>query len=349
MDGPMTDTAIVPALQDDARPGETPQRRHRPARDQNRCANAKTLLSLAGRIERLRVLQQQRLFAIKVQSFFDRKTDSFIAGQLGFTPEMRREEGKGKKLFALAKKIREAVEAGEIVPSDDATYNEAMSNAFAIIEGSKKSRFKFDNLRKQSEAEMREIAHTLPAWDWVEQVSGFSDLGFAVVIAEAGDLSNYPEPDAEGRPRPLHHGPACLHKRLGLTPYKGKAGKTWKIDAWRDGARALTSEEWTEFGYSQKRRAQIYAFLDDTMFKHQWRGDKDEDGKNPSKTGKETAEPAHPIGPYGVAYGLRYARTLDTHPEWTDAHRNNDARRIMAKRLLEDLWQAWRAARVTMS
>jgi hypothetical protein len=35
--------------------------------------------------------------------------------------------------------------------------------------------------------------------------------------------------------------------------------------------------------------------------------------------------------------------------EWTPAHADNDARRFMTKRLIRDLWQAWREATLVVS
>jgi hypothetical protein len=66
------------------------------------------------------------------------------------------------------------------------------------------------------------------------------------------------------------------------------------------------------------------------MFRAQWRGEKD-------------GIAAHAIGPYGEAYGERKAWNLARG--WTPGHAENDARRYMTKRLIRDLWRAWRDAR----
>lgn len=42
--------------------------------------------------------------------------------------------------------------------------------------------------------------------------------------------------------------------------------------------------------------------------------------------------------PYRRVYDDRRARTLTTHPEWSDGHYHNDALRITAKAILKDLW-----------
>jgi hypothetical protein len=94
----------------------------------------------------------------------------------------------------------------------------------------------------------------------------------------------------------------------------------------------------------------------------QWAGEKtlDADGKDPEKTGKPVATtvPAHALGTYGEIYARRRAQTAIRveatadlpatigerfNPEkWTKSRCHNDARRVMSKALLRDLWRVWR-------
>lgn len=55
---------------------------------------------------------------------------------------------------------------------------------------------------------------------------------------------------------------------------------------------------------------------------------------------KRLAEPCmkHRASLYRGLYDARRARTVLTHPEWTDGHAHNDALRIVAKAILLDLW-----------
>lgn len=46
--------------------------------------------------------------------------------------------------------------------------------------------------------------------------------------------------------------------------------------------------------------------------------------------------------PYRDVYTARRAHTATTHPDWTDGHSHHDALRILAKRILRDLWRAAR-------
>lgn len=156
--------------------------------------------------------------------------------------------------------------------------------------------------RSAIEKEMKKIARSLPVWRaFAEGVLGLGELGLAVLIAEAGDLSNFPNPGK-------------VWKRLGLAPLNGKAASTWRSGG------GLSSDDWTRLGYSPGRRSQIYAVVEVSLMRSQ------------------------PIdgGPYRAAYDYRRARTAETHPDWPKARSHNDASRYMTKRLVRDLWAAWR-------
>jgi hypothetical protein len=160
------------------------------------------------------------------------------------------------------------------------------------------------------ELEMKRRARKLPAYQWAKSVRGLGELGFAVIVGEAGDLAKYDSDDK-------------LRKRLGLAPMGGHAMSTWR----RKGG--LSADDWTAAGYSPGRRAQIYACVEEPLFRAQWR-----DGG--------------PAGPYGEVYQRRRAATDITHEEWTKAQRHNDARRVMVQRLISDLWSEWRRAKNPM-
>src|SRR6266550_1015709 len=101
----------------------------------------------------------------------------------------------------------------------------------------------------QLELQMRKTARQFPVWQWAKDVRGFSDLGLAVVIAEAGALDKYSD---VGK----------LWKRLGLAPIT-KDGKTKAASTWRKSG-GLTADEWQDTGpagpkYAPKRRAAIYS------------------------------------------------------------------------------------------
>jgi hypothetical protein len=158
---------------------------------------------------------------------------------------------------------------------------------------------------------MEKLAQKLPAYAFAKSVAGFGDLGFAVLVGEAGDLAKY---QTSGNSR----GYEKLWKRLGLAPYQGMAYSNWKKPKARP--RALTENEWIEAGYAPRRRAEVFAVIEDSLFRHQsWRK-----------------------GPYYAIYEKRRERTAETHPDWSKGHSHGDAKRIMVKCLMADLWKEWR-------
>ena len=254
-------------------------------------------------------LQSRRKFCIKQQQRCDRSIESFLARAEGYHSGLPQAERK--RIFARAAKLRRAVEAGA-----------ADADAILVL-ASAASRSTWDQLREGAEKEMTALARALPVQDFVAGVKGFGHLGLAVIVGETGDLDNYANP-------------AKLWKRCGLAVLEGKR----QGNPGPSGSDEDRKAAWTQHGYNPSRRAQIWAFCDDVMFRAQWRGDRDEDGKDPKKSGKPVAVPAHPIGPYGEVYAERKAWMLARGLE--PAHADKEARRYMTKRLLRNLWQAWR-------
>jgi hypothetical protein len=80
--------------------------------------------------------------------------------------------------------------------------------------------------------------------------------------------------------------------------------------------RKIAGEKAIEMGYSPRRRSVLYVVGDNLIR-------------------SRNVE-------YRAIYDARKAHTETTHPDWTKAHRHADAKRIMEKRLLRDLWIEWR-------
>lgn len=162
--------------------------------------------------------------------------------------------------------------------------------------------------RAACEKELTKAAKELPVWSWVESVRGFGAGSLAAVVGEAGDLSQYANP-------------AKLWKRMGLAVING--GRQRKVS----GADAI------EHGYAPHRRSIVWN-LGDTMLKGTVRKVKDEEGED---TGERTA-----LNEYGQLYLDRKA--YERPRVESDGHAHNRAKRYMEKRLIRDLWSAWRAA-----
>jgi len=268
-------------------------------------------------------LQKQRVFCIKSQSRGDRATEAFIARYLGYRSDMPPTERAA--IWKRTAAIRKAVEKGGQPrrASHGASAPEASGDGHAVVENqilravaacapiimnSAASRLAWDNHRAQVEKQMRKLARTLPGYSWATTVKGFGDLGFAIVIGETGDLGSYATKER-------------VWKRLGLAVIEGERQQR------KSGADAAAAH-----GYSPRRRAEIWTIAD-SLFKHQWHG------------AKEDIE-AGPSGPYGEIYQRRKTHTA-TREGWTLGRRDNDARRIMTKALIEDFWKAWRSHGMT--
>lgn len=105
--------------------------------------------------------------------------------------------------------------------------------------------------------------------------------------------------------------PGKVWKRLGLAPFNGKMPSTWR----RSGG--LTTEQWIEVGYRPCRRSIVYVI-----------------GENLVKLNK---------GPYRQRYDEAKAAAVEKHPDWTPLHAHNHAMLLASKRLIRELWVAWRS------
>jgi hypothetical protein len=255
-------------------------------------------------VEQIRSHHRRRRFAMKIQQKLDRALESFIRiNGTAWTPDMSETEREvlNKEVRALIKKVR----AGESSDFSD------------VVATSDKARAPADEMRDVCEKRMAELATGLPVYPWIEGIRGAGALGLATIVAEAGDLSKYPNP-------------AKLWKRLGFAPYDGLAGSSWKRATWRP--RALTAEEWIANPFSGERYALMHQIAV-WLVNAQWIGK----AKDPEGEGK-------PNGPYGKIYAARRKHTLKTHADWTPGHRRMDALRVTMKEFLKDLHVAWREA-----
>lgn len=162
------------------------------------------------------------------------------------------------------------------------------------------------------ETELEKLAKGLPVVPWLKEVKGFSYGSLAAVIGECGDLSKYANPGK-------------VWKRMGLALVQGER------------QRKVTDPELAILhGYSPSRRSIMWN-VGACLIKAQVRTPKDDKGK-------PTGEPSAAIGPLGALYLERKRYELERNPEIKLAHAHNRAQRYIEKRLLRELWQAWRQA-----
>lgn len=266
---------------------------------------------------RLAELQKVRRFCIISQSRSDRSMQAAIARSLGYDPEA--DETDRKAVFRRAGAIIKAVEAGESydrLPLGD-PRSETLWSFLPLIPISAQSRAVWDEQREAAEREMRRLAATLPVMAWVkEHAKGVGELGLARLVGEAPLIDAYQTHEK-------------LWKRLGLAVIAGERQQ-----------RKTDKGEALIHGYSPRRRAESWSVCSDSMFRQQWRSGSDDDSIGT------------PNGPYGAVYAARKAYTLARIAEtealpftdsskWTRKRCDVDARRVMTKEFLRDLWRVW--------
>ena len=161
-------------------------------------------------------------------------------------------------------------------------------------------------IRKQRiavEKKMEQEAKKLCIWPRVRETRGFGALSLATLIGETGDLSNYS----------TH---SKLWKRLGLAVIGGERQRRVP------GAAAI------EHGYNASRRAIVWT-VGQCLFKAQ-----------SQRVDKGTGRILRQAGPYRLGYDAR--KELELTRVETKAHAHNRATRYMEKKLVRNLWKAWR-------
>jgi hypothetical protein len=258
-------------------------------------------------IDAIRAFHRERCFAMEQRKRSDLALGAFLRTQLGWR----------KDLDAATRKAI-ATKAAAIADGADDPDGERWR---AVVLASVGARAPFDRIEAEALKEMARLAKALPVWaTFGEGVRGFGAASLAVIVAEAGDLSLYPDHSK-------------LWKRMGLAVFDGLRQGGLRKNANKD--------DWIAHGYNRSRRSRMWN-IGDAMIKAQVRKVKDERGEG--DTDERIA-----IGPYGAIYLQRKASELSHNPEMTAMHAHRRAQRYLEKRLLRDLWQAWRRANWKMS
>lgn len=177
--------------------------------------------------------------------------------------------------------------------------------------------------RAAYEKAMVKLAKTLPAYEWAKSVKGFGDISFATLVGECGDIGSYKSV-------------AAVWKRLGLAV----------IDGRRQGnpGKEATAEDWIEHGYNKQRRSVSWNARNNIIgAMGKWRPMFNEDVQNnPELTEyqKVFAERAR----YESAKLDTPVKCSDKGKESYSAHAAARAFRYAEKRLVRDLYLAWRRA-----
>lgn len=264
----------------------------------------------------IRAMHRQRNFAMESRKRADLSLGSFLRLDLGW----RLHGDKAVNAYAKTRaaelaEIGESLAKGKVHPESEA---EDFLEHRAIIEASIRARAPFDDIEAEATKQMERLAKQLPVWSsWGEGVRGFSARSLAVIVGEAGDLSNYPE---KGH----------LWKRMGVAVIDGIAqGKL---------AKTASKSDWIAHGYSKARRSRMFV-IGDGLVKQ---GDEYRAVYLARKEyERQRAEAAGLI----VAPSAKIPKAR-AHEFISDGHIHRMAQRYMEKRLLRDMWKAWRRATV---
>jgi len=165
--------------------------------------------------------------------------------------------------------------------------------------------------RKLVEKRLEDLAKTLPVWaEWAEATKGIGALGLGQIVGECGNLSDYANP-------------AKLWKRMGLALIGGE----------RQGPRA-NAKEALQHGYSPRRRSVMWN-IGETIIKvgGPYRAVYD---------ARKLYEQSRPACLKKFSEGKGMCEDKEVPGRCRPGHIHNRSRRYMEKRLLRDLWRAWR-------
>lgn len=254
--------------------------------------------SRASICRQLQELQRQKATFLKSRIMIDNRLVANVSTMMGYSAGM--EEKERKAVRAEAEAVIAALDKGEPV---NAKWSDLAGRVSSVVQSVKISSDGFDTFLSGIEKEMIRLAKQLPAAKWIEDTDrrGFGILSLATVIGETGDLS-------------LYANPAKVWKRLGLAPFQGKMPSTWR----RGAEGKLSAEQWTEIGYSPRRRSIMFVV-----------------GENIVKQNK---------GSYRKRYDEAKAAAHTNHPDWSDGRCHWHAMLLATKRLVLDLWKEWNQA-----
>jgi hypothetical protein len=273
-------------------------------------------LSVQGLVDQIRAAHRVRCYFMDQRKRAHLSLGAFLRRQLGWSLNLPDADRK-----RIATTAAELIEAGERAakgkppaPPDEALY----ASWRHVIGVSLATRAPFENAEKDAKAAMVELVEQLPVWRWAENVRGLGAASLGTIVGEAGDLAAYP---AKGH----------LWKRMGVAPRDGKAFSTWR----RTGG--LTADDWTDAGYSPMRRSRMFV-IGEVMVKTPGSAYRQVYLDRKEYERAEALRRGLTVCPAGKIPKGRAAEFI------SDGWIHLRAQRYMEKRLLRDLWQAWRTA-----
>jgi hypothetical protein len=283
---------------------------------------------LAETIAQIRAAHRERVFWMKQRKRSDLALGSYLRSALGW--RMDKPQAERTAIAAQAQDILKAGErhlrasrraiaaAGKGKPIALPEMDEVLRPYVHIVVPNIEMRTKLDELEATATRQMTRLARSLPVYQWAEGVRGFGALGLAIIVGEAGDLGGYANPGK-------------LWKRMGVAV----------IDGLRQGAvpvglsQEARKNAWIERKYSPVRRSRLYTVGTALLMS----GNEEYRTVYLDRKGYEVAK--------AEADGLKVVPAAKIPARGKDAYRSlghidQRSRRYTEKRLLRNLWQAWR-------
>jgi hypothetical protein len=279
-------------------------------------------------VEQIRSLQRQRTMVIKSRIMQENRLVAHVADTLGYSSRLTAKERQ--EMFAKG-----AAVVRQVNKVDDLEAAVKIHPYAAMIHATKIGVAVFDKMIRDFERKMTNLVKGLPVAEWIEQPDqrGFGLLTAAIVLGECGDLGEYANPGK-------------VWRRMGCAPWrcddKTLMGATWK--AGKEGK--LSGEEWTDYGYSPRRRSIAYLigtnivrsnFVDEDPLETEGYDEDDPDC--------ETERP-HEDGPYRRRYEEAKAKFAQKHADqseekWFKLRCHLHGMLLAAKMFLLNLWVEW--------
>ena len=238
----------------------------------------------------IRELQRQRCAFQKSRIMIDNRLVANVATTDGYHAGMEQEERLER--FADARKVINGVRGERGGETDGCIALAPLIRAVSM------SFDEFLAIEKNIEKNMEKLAKQLPIAPWMQLTDqrGFGWLSLAIIVGEAGNLSDYDNPGK-------------LWKRMGCAPIESKGhmrmGSTWRQRKKSNGG--LSAAEWEKEGYCPRRRSVMFVISESLM-----------KGNGARTANPDTERLALPAGPYTLRYNAKKGEAIDRNdPEWT--------------------------------
>ena len=261
--------------------------------------------------------QRVRVNVIKTMNGARNRCVATIASNIGY--HSFQEESDRKKLYGKAMKVFKIIDPDlsekdqiesitEILKDKKAA--EQLSEYLPVICYAQEYLATLGLSRDATEKHMIELIRQLPICEWWVAEKGRAEKGLAVIIGEAGDISNY-------------ENPAKLWKRFGVAVLNGVRQGGLK--------KGSPAEKWIEHGYCKRRRSALWT-IGDSLLKNNGRNGNT--GKYKILYNKRKIFEVERLKKQWIAEGNK-----EKDFKLMTSHRR--AQRYVEKRLLRDLWNQW--------